>query len=265
MSTRKHTAINALSILLLALVTFVRPQQVHAAGQDCMFVYYAHTLGLVDGLTVGSVVQKGQVIGRSGNTGYGDGWTAQKPETVPHLHFACSTEDPRTQEATHDFSWMDPNPSLHAAWGNPLSYMNETGVAFGEFNSSGGQDKHTGRDYEAALNTPLYAIADGTIVWAGWWPEQSAANKSGHGITIVLQIGPGPMPADIPIIIAPASQNEVSNTIPIALTYTSSATRSPQTDLLVGILLVGGVVAVFKKKEIGYLAIIVALFYFLSG
>lgn len=190
MAAKSKLLQRVIGLLVLCALLLV-PAKAHAqSSNDCTYVYYAHTYGLIDGLKVGDHVTKGQLIGHSGNTGYGSGWTPSNPVTVPHLHFGCSTLDPVAQEADlKAWTWVDPDPKLHPGWGNPLDKMVETGVPFGVYNSAGGQARHTGRDYRASVNTPLYAVADGTIVWASWWPANYAANKTGNGIAIVIQLG----------------------------------------------------------------------------
>jgi len=55
---------------------------------------------------------------------------------------------------------------------------------------------HTGKDYAVALNTPIKASADGTVVWADWATKLSASNKwwiapAYAGICVVIDHGNG--------------------------------------------------------------------------
>lgn len=68
-----------------------------------------------------------------------------------------------------------------------------------EFNlASGG---HTGRDYAVSVNTPIQAVAPGTVLWADWasnlpgddstvgWESRWLVHKSFAGITVVIDHG----------------------------------------------------------------------------
>lgn len=192
MATKRLRFERLIGLLVLATL-FVSFIPAYAAnGDDAIYCYYAHTSGPADGIKPGEIVKRGEVIAYSGNTGYGSGWTPSNPVTVPHLHFACSTNPPSVQEGrlgAEYWDWVDPNPSLHAGWGNPLANMYETGAPYAQYNAAGGQSKHNGRDYRASVGTPLYAVADGEVVWVSWWPTWTESRKTGHGITVVLKIG----------------------------------------------------------------------------
>lgn len=189
-SQRMTTVISVITLIGM-LLPFVN---VFAQTPDkAIYCYYSHTSGPAENITAGMTVKKGDLIGYSGNTGYGSGWTPENPVTVPHLHFACTTLTPDEQEAetlskSGAWSWIDPNPALYG-WVSPLANLYESGAAYYAFNGAGGQSHHNGRDYRASMKTPLYAVADGTIEYVGWWPKSYEKYKTGHGAVIVLKIG----------------------------------------------------------------------------
>ncbi len=199
MATTRARFERLIGLLVLAALFVSYIPASAADGDDAIYCYYAHTSGPAEGIEPGEKVKQGEVIGYSGNTGYGSGWTPSNPVTVPHLHFACSPFPPSVQEGrlgSSYWDWIDPDPSRHAGWGNPLASMYESGAAFEQYNAAGGQSKHNGRDYRASVGTPLYAVADGEVVWVSWWPTWAEATKVGHGVTIVLKIGGSS--ADVP-------------------------------------------------------------------
>ncbi|MEK7543262.1 MAG: M23 family metallopeptidase [Patescibacteria group bacterium] len=51
---------------------------------------------------------------------------------------------------------------------------------YGVFNPLGGELRHTGIDYACNVGTAVKAVADGDVVFAGWWPQ-------GYGISVWLK------------------------------------------------------------------------------
>lgn len=161
-------------------------------AEPALYCFYSHTSGPADGIVAGAKVEKGQLIGYSGNLGFGEGWTEEEPHTVDHLHFGCSTTPPEQIEADlgNDsiWNWVDPSPSKHLGWGDPLKTMYVT-QKFKVYNAAGNQPKHTGMDLRAAYGTELYAVADAVVYYVGWWPVSYESMKKGNGPVIVLKIG----------------------------------------------------------------------------
>ena len=71
-------------------------------GDDGRYWFYAHMSGFAPGLAGGDRVGAGEVIGRVGNTGYGER-PGHKGEFLHHLHIGI-------QEA--DGTWVDPYPLM---------------------------------------------------------------------------------------------------------------------------------------------------------
>jgi peptidoglycan LD-endopeptidase LytH len=68
--------------------------------------YYAHLSGYADGLQIGGTVQKGQLIGYVGSTGYGPAGTEGK--FLPHLHFGIYK--------TNVSPWKTVDPYTYLTW-----------------------------------------------------------------------------------------------------------------------------------------------------
>jgi murein DD-endopeptidase MepM/ murein hydrolase activator NlpD len=64
--------------------TFYSGTRVGVRGSDGKYYFYAHLSEVAPGLGVGMAVQAGDVLGRVGNTGYGD--PGHEDEFPPHLH-----------------------------------------------------------------------------------------------------------------------------------------------------------------------------------
>jgi murein DD-endopeptidase MepM/ murein hydrolase activator NlpD len=69
-------------------------------GADGRYYFYAHLSRVAPGIGVGTAVDPGTVLGRVGNTGYGD--PGQEDEFPPHLHLGI--EGPG--------GWENPYPLL---------------------------------------------------------------------------------------------------------------------------------------------------------
>ena len=65
--------------------TFYSGTRVGVRGTDGRYYFYAHLSTVDPGIAVGAPVRPGSVLGRVGNTGYGD--PGHEDEFPPHLHF----------------------------------------------------------------------------------------------------------------------------------------------------------------------------------
>lgn len=75
-------------------------------------------------------------------------------------------------------------------WVNPVQFsLNPEAADFGKLNPAGLQPRHTGVDFISPMGTEVHAVADGRVVWAGWWPSGSAPN--GHGLSLWIYHGAG--------------------------------------------------------------------------
>ncbi|HWO96259.1 MAG TPA: LysM peptidoglycan-binding domain-containing protein [Bacillus sp. (in: firmicutes)] len=72
------------------------------------YLYYAHLNGYAANVTAGMSLQKGQLIGYTGDSGYGPAGTTGK--FVPHLHFGM-----------YNAKWEAINPYLHLKYWESLS------------------------------------------------------------------------------------------------------------------------------------------------
>lgn len=77
---------------------FYSGTRVGVRGSDGRYYFYAHLSRVAPGIVVGAAVQPGTVLGRVGNTGYGD--PGREDEFPPHLHLGIR------EGAT----WVDPYP-----------------------------------------------------------------------------------------------------------------------------------------------------------
>jgi len=81
--------------------TFYSGTRVGVRGDDGRYYFYAHLSAVAPGLAVGVRVEPGELLGRVGNTGYGDpGTTDQFP---PHLHLGIQGPS----------GWVNPYPEVH--------------------------------------------------------------------------------------------------------------------------------------------------------
>ena len=76
--------------------TFYSGTRVGIRGADGRYYFYAHLSEVASGIGVGAAVEPGTVLGRVGNTGYGD--PGQEDEFPPHLHLGIRDGD----------AWVDP-------------------------------------------------------------------------------------------------------------------------------------------------------------
>lgn len=92
-------------------------------------------------------------------------------------------------------------------WLPPISSVPEPncGAPFGQYNSAGRQQAHTGIDYCVSPGTPIRATAGGKVVWSGWWPPEHAARGTGHGLTVWLSHGQTADGCDLHSVYAHAS------------------------------------------------------------
>jgi murein DD-endopeptidase MepM/ murein hydrolase activator NlpD len=78
--------------------TFYSGTRVGVRGTDGRYYFYAHLSAVGPGIAVGAPVRAGAVLGRVGNTGYGD--PGHEDEFPPHLHFGIQD----------DSGWVNPYP-----------------------------------------------------------------------------------------------------------------------------------------------------------
>jgi murein DD-endopeptidase MepM/ murein hydrolase activator NlpD len=78
--------------------TFYSGTRVGVRGTDGRYYFYAHLSAVSPDIAVGAPVRPGAVLGRVGNTGYGD--PGHEDEFPPHLHFGI-------QEGS---GWVNPYP-----------------------------------------------------------------------------------------------------------------------------------------------------------
>jgi murein DD-endopeptidase MepM/ murein hydrolase activator NlpD len=84
--------------------TFYSGTRVGVRGNDGKYYFYAHMSTVAPAIRVGAEVGPGTVLGRVGNTGYGDPGTEDR--FPPHLHFGV--EGPA--------GWGNPYPSVRDAY-----------------------------------------------------------------------------------------------------------------------------------------------------
>lgn len=81
--------------------TFYSGTRVGVRGADGRYYFYAHLSAVATGIAPGSRVRVGQMLGRVGNTGYGED-PGHRDEFPPHLHFGI-------EEGSE---WVSPYPTL---------------------------------------------------------------------------------------------------------------------------------------------------------
>jgi murein DD-endopeptidase MepM/ murein hydrolase activator NlpD len=84
--------------------TFYSGTRVGVRGTDGKYYFYAHLSSVAPGIEVGTAVGPGTVLGRVGNTGYGEPGTEDR--FPPHLHFGI--------EGTG--GWENPYPLVRRAY-----------------------------------------------------------------------------------------------------------------------------------------------------
>jgi murein DD-endopeptidase MepM/ murein hydrolase activator NlpD len=84
--------------------TFYSGTRVGVRGLDGKYYFYAHLSAVEPGIRPGAEVGPGTVMGRVGNTGYGDPGTEDR--FPPHLHFGVEGPD----------GWENPYPSVREVY-----------------------------------------------------------------------------------------------------------------------------------------------------
>jgi murein DD-endopeptidase MepM/ murein hydrolase activator NlpD len=79
---------------------FYSGTRVGVRGDDGRYYFYAHLSEIDPAIAVGVRVSPGTILGRVGNTGYGE--PGHRDEFPPHLHFGIQAGD----------QWVDPYPTL---------------------------------------------------------------------------------------------------------------------------------------------------------
>lgn len=80
--------------------TFYSGTRVGVRGQDGRYYFYAHLSAVAAGIVSGVRVVPGQMLGRVGNTGYGQ--PGERDQFPPHLHFGIEVGS----------TWVNPLPTL---------------------------------------------------------------------------------------------------------------------------------------------------------
>jgi murein DD-endopeptidase MepM/ murein hydrolase activator NlpD len=93
--------------------TFYSGTRVGVRGTDGKYYFYAHLSAVAPGLGVGTPVDPGSLLGRVGNTGYGNPGTEDR--FLPHLHFGV--EGPR--------GWENPYPAVRKAYEHSVRATSE--------------------------------------------------------------------------------------------------------------------------------------------
>jgi murein DD-endopeptidase MepM/ murein hydrolase activator NlpD len=84
--------------------TFYSGTRVGVRGADGRYYFYAHLSSVAAGIRVGAPVRPGTLLGRVGNTGYGDPGTEDR--FPPHLHFGIEGSG----------GWVNPFPLVREAY-----------------------------------------------------------------------------------------------------------------------------------------------------
>jgi len=80
--------------------TFYSGTRVGVRGTDGRYYFYAHLSAIEQGIVPGARVAAGDILGKVGNTGYGD--PGHRDEFPPHLHFGIEAGS----------KWVDPYGTL---------------------------------------------------------------------------------------------------------------------------------------------------------
>jgi murein DD-endopeptidase MepM/ murein hydrolase activator NlpD len=84
--------------------TFYSGTRVGVRGGDGKYYFYAHLSSVAPGIRVGAPVEPGSLLGRVGNTGYGNPGTEDR--FPPHLHFGVEGAG----------GWENPYPAVRKAY-----------------------------------------------------------------------------------------------------------------------------------------------------
>ena len=154
------------------------------ANGEALYFLYGHMDTI--SVTPGQTVKKGELIGTCGETGNGTG---------PHLHFGASDLSPDKFTTYLQFNpgWFDPKKVL----GQPnflaspvslekpldLEYIKTVGQDWMNIHADLNPAGHPGLDIPCGIGTPLYAVADATVVNTtnGNW-------TSGFGNRVILAV-----------------------------------------------------------------------------
>ena len=136
-----------------------------------VWAVYGHLSSMA--VSTGDHVDKGQVMGYTGNTGEASG-----PNGGYHLHFEI------------DLAWsaaasMNPLGAEGLDLGNPLQPMPplSPGGGFGWRTHNGALEFHHGLDYPAPVGTSVYAALGGVVAYADWG---APGHYNGYGLVVVV-------------------------------------------------------------------------------
>lgn len=90
--------------------TFYSGWRVGVRGTDGRYWFYAHMRSFAPGIAVAREVAAGDVLGRVGNTGYGDD-PGHDDEFTYHLHIGVQD---------HDGTWINPYPLMRALYAHAV-------------------------------------------------------------------------------------------------------------------------------------------------
>ena len=83
----------------------------------------------------------------------------------------------QAQEGTTDFTWLD----------SPTQPRATCGYAWGGANPAGAQEFHNAIDFCGGYRGgDVLAVAEGIVVYTGWWPKSKEKAGTGHGIIVAI-------------------------------------------------------------------------------
>ena len=148
-------------------------------GQVEVYVsQYLHLSSIAQGIRDGVAVEGGQLLGYSGSTG----------TERPHLHFEIRTYANGRLGPPMDPEFILLLRGLHRPLPNFDTRRISSYVSAARRHPELGTVRpHNGIDVFALTGTPVYAVAAGTVIHAGW--DRSRAPRGGAGIYISILHG----------------------------------------------------------------------------